>query len=155
MDVLFSGYMELLDYLGVDRFYTMGGSYGGWMVQSLVRQFPECISKMVIAAVGPPDKENSQEIARLMGWFRITPTFLLRGMLNKSFARLESDRTGNPDMILLWALVKEAINFRLAKADILALMQRLVDQTENNTFSPEDLEDWPGRMLLVFGSLPK
>jgi pimeloyl-ACP methyl ester carboxylesterase len=152
LDVLFSGFMELLDYLGVNQFYTMGGSYGGWMVQSLVRQFPERISKMVITAVGPPDSQNSQEIARLMGWFRITPTFLLRGMLNKSFSRLESDKTGNPDMVLLWALVKEAINFRLEKADILALMQRLVDQTENNTFSPEDLEDWPGRILLVFGS---
>ena len=53
LDVLFSGFMELLDYLGVEQFYTVGGSYGGWMVQSLVRQFPERISKMVITAVGP------------------------------------------------------------------------------------------------------
>jgi pimeloyl-ACP methyl ester carboxylesterase len=152
LDVLFSGFVELLDYLGIDQFYTLGGSYGGWMAQSLVRQFPERIGKVVISAVGPPDSKNSQEIARLMGWFRITPTFMLRGMLNRSFARLESDRSGNPDMALLWALVKEAVNFRLGRADILAMMQRLINQTENYSFSPEDLEDWPGRMLLVFGS---
>ncbi len=152
LDVLFSGFMELLDYLGVEQFNTMGGSYGGWMVQSLVRQFPERISKMVITAVGPPDIKNSQEIARLMGWFRITPTFLLRSMLNKSFARLESDRSGNPDVVLLWALVSEVVNFRLGRAEMLAMMQRLVNQTENYTFSPEDLEGWPGQMLLVFGS---
>ena len=152
LDRLFSGYMELVDYLGVEQFYTMGGSYGGWMVQSLVRQFPERITRMVITAVGPPDSKNSQEIARLMGWFRITPTFLLRWMLNKSFARLESNLSSSPDLVLLWALVNEAINFRLDRADILALMQRLVDQTETYTFSPEDLADWPGRILLVFGS---
>ena len=152
LDVLFSGFMDLLDHLGVGQFYAMGGSYGGWMVQSLVRQYSDRISKLVITAVGPPDKENSQEIARLMGWFRITPTFLLRWMLNRSFVRLESDKSDNPDMILIWALVNEAINFRLRRADMLAMLQRLINQNENYTFSAEDLEDWPGRILLVFGS---
>jgi pimeloyl-ACP methyl ester carboxylesterase len=152
LDVLFSGFLELLGYLDVGQFYVMGGSYGGWMVQSFVRQYPDRISKVVITAVGPPNKENSREIARLMGWFRITPTFLLRWMLSKSFARLESNKSDNPEMALIWALVNEAINFRLGRADMLALLQRLINQTENYTFSTEDLEDWAGRMLLVFGS---
>jgi pimeloyl-ACP methyl ester carboxylesterase len=152
LDVLFSGFMDLLDNLGVGQFFTMGGSYGGWMVQSLVRHYPDRISKMIVTAVGPPDRDNSQEIARLMGWFRITPTFLLRWMLNRSFARLESNKSDNPDMALIWALVNEAINFRLGRADMLAMLQRLINQTENYTFSAEDLEDWTGRILLVFGS---
>lgn len=149
---LFAGFIDLLDYLGVNQFYTMGGSYGGWMVQSLLRQYPERISKLVITAVGPPSSENSQEIARLMGWFRITPTFLLRWMINKSFSRLESNKSDDQDMALLWALVREAIYFRLGRADILALLQRLIDQTENYSFSADDLKDWPGRILLVFGA---
>ncbi len=152
LDVLFSGFMDLLDSLDVGQFYAMGGSYGGWMVQSFVRQYPDRISKLIITAVGSPNKENSREIARLMGWFRITPTFLLRWMLNKSFARLESNKSDNPEMALIWALVNEAINFRLGRADMLAMLQRLINQTEDYTFSAEDLEDWAGRMLLVFGS---
>ena len=32
---LLDGFIDLLDYLGVNQFYTMGGSYGGWMAQSL------------------------------------------------------------------------------------------------------------------------
>jgi pimeloyl-ACP methyl ester carboxylesterase len=152
IEVLFSGFIGLLDYLEIERFYAMGGSYGGWMLQSLVRQFPERISRLVVSAVGPPDGQNSQELARLMGWFRITPTFLLRWMLNRSFTRLESDPTNNPDMALLWALVSEVVNYRLSRADMLAMMQRLIDQTDNYTFSPDDLDDWPGEMLLVFGS---
>lgn len=150
---LFEGFIDLLDYLGVNHFYTMGGSYGGWMVQSLVRQYPERISKMVVTAVGPPDKKNSQEIARLMGWFRITPTFLLRWMINKSFSRLEIDKSDDQDMALLWALVREAVYFRLGRGDILAMLQRLIDQTENYTFTADDLKDWPSSILLVFGSV--
>ena len=152
LQVLFDGFIYLLDCLGVDKFYTMGGTYGGWMVQSLVRQYAARIDKLVITAVGPPNRENSQELARLMGWLRITPTFLLRWMINRSFARLESTKTGDKDMALLWALVREAVNFRIGRADILALIQRLINQTENYTFSADDLKDWPGKILLVFGS---
>ena len=36
--------------------------------------------------------------------------------------------------------------------DLLAAMQRLVDQTQNYTFSPDDLKDWSGSILMVFGS---
>jgi pimeloyl-ACP methyl ester carboxylesterase len=152
LEALFSGLIELLDFLGVDRFYAFGGSYGGWMVQSLVRMYPQRITRLVISAVGPPDKENGREIARLMVWFRITPTFLLRRMMINSFARLESNKSDHPEIALLWALVNETLNYRLGRADILALLQRLVDQAENYTFSADDLADWPGRILLVFGS---
>jgi len=152
LEELFKGFIELLDHLGVGQFFAMGGSYGGWMVQSLVREYPERIPKLVITAVGPPNNENSQELARLMGWLRITPAFLLRWMINRSFSRLESNRTSDKDMTLLWALVKEAIYFRLGRADILAMLQRLINQTDNYTFSADDLKDWPGNILLVFGS---
>ena len=122
------------------------------MVQSLVRQYPERISKLVITTVGPPDSQNSQELARLIGWLRLAPTFMLRWMINRSFSRLESRTSENEDMDLLWALVREAVYFRLKREDILAMIQRLIDQTDNYTFSADDLDDWPGKILLVFGS---
>jgi pimeloyl-ACP methyl ester carboxylesterase len=31
-------------------------------------------------------------------------------------------------------------------------LDRLIDQTQNYTFSPEDLQDWPGSILILFGS---
>jgi pimeloyl-ACP methyl ester carboxylesterase len=101
MRELYESIIDLLDYLEVDQFYTMGGSYGGWMVQSLVRQFPQRISKVAITAVGPPDKENSKELARLIGWLRIAPTFMLRWMINRSFSRLASTSPDGEDMSLL------------------------------------------------------
>ncbi len=149
---LFEGFIELLDRLGVDQFYAMGGSYGGWIVQSLVRHYPERVRKLVITAIGPPNSENSQQIAKLMRWLRIMPTFLLRALINRSFVRLVSDRTGDPDLTMLWALVKEVVFYRVRREDMLAALQRLIDQTQNYTFSPDDLKDWPGSILVVFGS---
>jgi pimeloyl-ACP methyl ester carboxylesterase len=147
---LFAGFIELLDRLGVGQFVTMGGSYGGWMVQSLVRAYPERIEKLVITAVGPPNPENSRQLAKLMPWLRLMPMFVLRALINRSFSRL--DTTGdNPELALMWALVQESMQ-RVGREDFLALMQRLIDQTDNYSFSADDLEDWPGSILMVFGS---
>jgi pimeloyl-ACP methyl ester carboxylesterase len=152
LEELFAGFMSLLDHLGVNHFYALGGSYGGWMVQSMVRMVPQRLKKLVITAVGPPDAENSEQLASLLPWLRITPTFILRSMLNRTFSRLISQAGGDPNLALLLALVKEVVYFRLDRNDILASMDRLIDQTRNYTFSAEDLNDWSGRILLVFGS---
>ena len=152
LEDLFAGVMLLLDQLGIADFFLMGGSYGGWMAQSFVRSHPERIGMLVITAVGPPNPENSQQIAKMLPWFRFAPTFLLKALLNRAFGSLESTNGDDPDMSLLWALAKEAVNHRMSRADLFALMERLLDQTDNYEFRPDDLNDWPGSMLLVFGS---
>ncbi len=149
---LFEGYLRLLDHLGVDTFNAMGGSYGGWLVQSLLRYSPERVRKVVITVVGPPNPENSRQLAKMMPLFRFMPMFLLRALINRSFARLVSSRTGDPDLELLWALITEVMYTRVTRQDFLAAMRRLIDQTENYTFSAEDLKHWTGDILMMFGS---
>jgi pimeloyl-ACP methyl ester carboxylesterase len=149
---LFEGYIALLDHLGIDHFSLMGGSYGGWMAQSMVRAYPERVEKMVLTAIGPPNPENSRRLARLLPVFRIMPMFALRGILNRSFGRLDDSERSDPDQALMWALVNEVLTYRIGRADFVAAMRRLVDQTENYTFSPDDLQDWPGSILMLFGA---
>jgi pimeloyl-ACP methyl ester carboxylesterase len=136
----------------VGQFDLMGGSYGGWIAQSLVREHPDRVRKLVLSAIGPPNPENSRQLAKMLPLMRIMPTFVLKGMLSKSFSRLDTTQPQDPNMLLLWALAKEALYFHIGKADILALMTRLVDQTDHYTFTPGDLKDWPGQVLLLFGS---
>jgi len=73
---LFEGFIALLDHLDVEQFYLMGGSYGGWMAQSFVRQVPERVQKLVLSAIGPPNPENSRQLRQIMPLFRIMPAFL-------------------------------------------------------------------------------
>jgi pimeloyl-ACP methyl ester carboxylesterase len=150
---LFSGLNALLDHLEVNEFDLMGGSYGGWIAQSLVRSQPDRVRRLVLTAIGPPNPENSRQLARLLPWLRLLPTFLFKALLNRSFSRLDTSHAeAHPDMALLWALAKEVIDTRVERRDLFALMERLIDQTAHYTFEPEDLADWPGSILLVFGS---
>lgn len=149
---LFEGFIALLDHLGVSRFYVMGGSYGGWMAQSFVRQYPERVEKLVLSAIGPPNPENSRQLARMMGWLRIMPAFLLRALIKRSFSQLAGNKSGDPDLALLWAHLQEVMAEHVGRADILAGLQRLIDQTANYAFAPGDLAEWSGRMLILFGA---
>lgn len=152
LDGLFSGLIEMLDRLGVEQCTLMGGSYGGWIAQSLVRAYPERVKKVVISAVGPPNPENSQQLKKIIPLLRFLPMPVFRGMINRSFSRLISDRSSSDEIRLLWALIKEVVYTRVSRADFVAAMQRLIDQTENYSFGPDDLVEWPGEMLLLFGS---
>ncbi|MGD8456356.1 MAG: alpha/beta hydrolase [Anaerolineales bacterium] len=153
IDTFFAGAIALLDELGVGQFSLMGGSYGGWMAQSFVRAYPERVRKLVLTAIGPPNAENSRQIAKMLGWLRLTPTFVLKMLINYSFSRLDTSLTDEyPEMALLWALVKEVMGTRVRREDIFALLYRLIDQTENYNFLPDDLKDWEGSILIVCGS---
>ena len=147
---LFDGYIKLFTHLGIENFYAMGGAYGGWIAQSLVRQYQELISKLVLAKVGPPDKENNQQMAKTMRWIKLTPTSVLRASVSRSFSQMDSSDSADPDHLLLKALTQEALLSRVQRADILSSLERLIDQTKNYSFSAGDLNDWPGHMLLLF-----
>jgi pimeloyl-ACP methyl ester carboxylesterase len=150
IDVLFAGAAGLLDHLGIRQFNVVGGSYGGWMAQSLVRYCPDRVKKLVLTASGPPDPENSRQIEKMLPLLRLLPAALLRKMLLRTFANLvKSDQPGQQFM---FAHLKETLYERVQRADIIASMQRLVDQTKNYTFTPDDLKTWPGKILLLFGS---
>jgi pimeloyl-ACP methyl ester carboxylesterase len=149
---LFEGFLALLDHLGVGRFSLMGGSYGGWMVQSLVRQAPDRVNKLILTAIGPPNPDNSRQLARLLPLLRIMPMFVLRGLIGRTFSRLDNSEDVNPDQALLWALVDEVLTYRVGRADLVAAMRRLVDQTENYSFKADDLKEWPGSILMLFGA---
>jgi len=153
MSGLFEGLMALLDDLGVGQFFLMGGSYGGWMAQSLVRVAPERVRKLVLTAIGPPNPENSRQLAKMMRWLRLMPTFVLNVLIGRAFGQLDTSKVEEyPDMALMWALVKEVMDTRVKREDIFALISRLIDQTEKTTFRPDDLKDWKGSMLIVCGS---
>ena len=142
-----------MDDLGIEQFSLMGGSYGGWMAQSFVRAYPERVGKLVLTAIGPPNAENSRQIAKMLGWLRLMPTFVLKILINYSFSRLDTGLIDEyPEMALLWALVKEVMDTRVKREDIFALLYRLIDQTEKTSFAPDDLKDWGGSILIVCGS---
>jgi pimeloyl-ACP methyl ester carboxylesterase len=149
---LFEGYIGLLDRLGIDQFVLTGGSYGGWMAQSLVRKYPERIDKVVLSAIGPPNLENSRQLAKMLWMLKLMPFGVLRSLMNRSFSRLVREGELKPEQKLMMAQLKEIMHTRVGRKDILAALLRLIDQTDHYSFEPEDLADWQGQMLILMGS---
>jgi pimeloyl-ACP methyl ester carboxylesterase len=149
---LFRGYLEMGDWLGVERFVLMGGSYGGWLAQSFVRYAPERIDKLVLSAIGPPNPENSRQLARMLWLLRLMPIGVLRALMNRSFTRLAGEGELEPERVLMMAQLKEIMFAHVGRKDILAALIRLIDQTENYDFSPNDLKEWSGRILILMGA---
>ena len=149
---LFDGYVEMLDRLGIERFNLLGGSYGGWMAQSFMRRERERTDKVVLSAIGPPNPENSRQLAKMLWLLSLAPTGVLRALMNRSFSRLAGEGTLDPERILMMAQLKEIMFTRVDRRDILAALRRLIDQTENYEFRPDDLANWPGQILVLMGS---
>lgn len=153
--VALQGWMDglggLLGELGIGPVVVLGGSYGGIMLQPWLRHSPGRIRRAVIAVAPPPDPARSAKMAASMRWLRLLPTFALRALIGRSFNRLSANEAGKPGVALAMALSREIVQFRLGRADLLAALQRVIE-AGNAPGTPDDLQDWPGRLLLVFGS---
>jgi pimeloyl-ACP methyl ester carboxylesterase len=58
---------------------------------------------------------------------------------------------GKPGVALAMALSREIVQFRLGRAALLAALRRVI-AAGAAPYTPDDLKDWPGILLLVFGS---
>lgn len=145
------GLIALLDELGIGQFGLLGGSYGGMMAHPLVRLFPDRVRKMVLAVTPAPSPESGQRLARTLRWLRWVPMIGLRAMLARTFRGLVQEEEPDPDTALLLAMTRDIVMTRVTRADILAAMRRVVDMNTTFTYTPDDLADWPGAVLLLFG----
>jgi pimeloyl-ACP methyl ester carboxylesterase len=152
LKTLFAGFAELFDRLGFERVYAMGGSYGGLMLQPFVRSHPERLSKIVLSVAFPPNPESGEQTARMMRWIKFLPTAVLRAVIRRSFDRLGRDAEDDPSVALTMALAREAVLYPVGRKDILAGLRRVADMTASFTYAPDDLDDWPGKMLILMGS---
>jgi pimeloyl-ACP methyl ester carboxylesterase len=146
MDTLVDGIAHILRQEGVNRAHVLGGSYGGFVAQVFVRRHPELTRSLVLSHTLPPFPEGGERIKKSLRLLSILPEGALRWLMGKRLGGLLPEKT--PDTAALHAIYQEMLSFRLTKADLLNLMWRTVDFT-NREFTPQDLQDWHGKTLLV------
>ena len=78
---------------------------------------------------------------------RWLPTFAIRSLFLKALSALSPGDV--PQLEFLIAFSTEIIRFRLTRSQLIAGFERTVDYYTNYTFTPRDLADWPGRVLLL------
>ena len=148
MDALVDGIAAILDREGVEQVDVIGGSYGGFVAQVFVRRYPQMTRSLVLSHTQPPYPESAARLrrfARLLHWL---PMGWVRRMLRRMFQSMMPE--WSEETACLLAIYEELIGFTLGKEDVNAILDRTVDYSEQ-LYAPEDLHDWPGKVLLVFG----
>ncbi len=148
MDALCDGLAGILRHEGIARAHVQGGSYGGFVAQIFVRRYPALTASLVLSHTQPsyPDDPGNAKFERILRLVRILPVGMLRWLLGRSLGRLMPQKA--PGTALPFAIYEELLHVRLSKADIVGILARTADY-ERQRFAPEDLADWPGRILLM------
>jgi pimeloyl-ACP methyl ester carboxylesterase len=145
---LVDGLISLLDREGIESAHVMGGSYGGLVAQVFVRRQPNRTASLILSHTLLPDRETGRSISKTLRWLKLMPQPVLRAFFKRTMSRLMT-KDATPEMMLMNAHFAEVVDFHLSKAQLVSLMARTVDVAEGYTFTPGDLKDWPGRILLL------
>ncbi len=137
---------------GIDRVCVTGQSLTGMFAQSYFRRNVDRVEAMVLTNTLAPKKERNKKAALIV--FRIFPSFLLKPLLNKKLSQV-----GKIDAPISLE-VEERLRFRMAllrhdmervasKKTLLGVVRMLFEFNEKDSAPLENIERWPGKVLVV------
>ncbi len=148
MDALVDGIAAVLEHEGVGRVDVVGGSYGGMVAQVFVRRHPHLVRSLVLSHTGAPHPDSAVRLRRFSRVLRWLPMGMVRQLIRRAFGSMMPERTD--DTACMLAIYNELIAFTLGRKDAVGITERAADFALR-PFTPQDLAEWPGKVLLVFG----
>lgn len=130
---------------GVDKVHVVGTSFGGWVAQCFVRQYPDAAKTVVLSNTSGPGV-ISTALMRIGGIMtQLTPEWLLR----KTFQRNLENLLSIPDQEReFWKAYLKELSLRTTKNDVI-MQQKCGGDFNTYTFSKDDLLAWPGTILII------
>jgi len=145
---LIEGIAQVLDAENINWAHVLGGSYGGMVAQSFVRRYSNKVSRLILSHTGGPNPERAEKNKKLITVLRFLPMGMVRVMLRLATRKSLEDA---PEQRVFWEAYTEEMIRRLSKADLIARYQIAVDFDATSRFTPGDLKDWAGRILILEG----
>jgi pimeloyl-ACP methyl ester carboxylesterase len=146
MAELVEGVAEILASEGIDRAIFVGHSFGGMIAQCFVRKYPERVVDLVLSNTDFPHAPKERK--RKVRLSYLLPGRLYLNVLKKKYITLIEPIP--PTERAFWqAYFDELYASRITKREFTAFLNCSVDYHKNYSFVPGDLNDWPGRMLLL------
>jgi len=142
------GIAAILNAENIGRTHVLGGSYGGMVAQCLVRRYPQRVSALVLSHTGGPRPDRAATNRRFIALLRLLPMGLLRLVLRRAMRRAFRDA---PEQFPFWEAYSSEMIARLNRTDLVSRYQAAVDFDATSAFTPDDLKDWPGRILILEG----
>ena len=145
---LMEGIAGILDVEDIDWAHVLGGSYGGMVAECFVRQYPKKVGRLILSHTGGPKPERAEKNQGFIAILRFLPMGVLRAMLRLATRKSLEDA---PKQRAFWEAYSEEMIRRLSKADLIARYQIAVDFDATSRFTPGDLKNWAGRILILEG----
>jgi pimeloyl-ACP methyl ester carboxylesterase len=142
----------ILDREHVARAVVFGGSFGGLVAQAFRKRRPRQVEHLVLLSAGLPNRAAGASTERMLKLLRLLPFSLSRALLKLEMSRNLS-APAPPDMAARVAefrrRLEEYFDRELTKATLLSRVALSADFNRKETYAPEDLDGWPGRVLIV------
>lgn len=147
IEELADGLRAILDVEAISQADILGASFGGSVAQVFVRRYPDRTRRLILSNTGVPmpslafPVSVTYQIAKALPW-RLTVKLLQKPLL-KTLGCSEANRE-------FWIeYLDELFSVRLSRAEMLSNMLNQRDYHRRFHFTPEDLNDWHGIVLLV------
>jgi pimeloyl-ACP methyl ester carboxylesterase len=147
IEELADGLCAILDAEKIGQAAILGASFGGAVAQVCVRRHPDRISALILSNTGVPMRHLAPAKGLLELIFRAIPWPVATALLRKPLINVV-DPSGEASAF--WtAYLDELLRSRLTKADLLSNLRIQHDYYRRFHFMPEDLKNWPGRLLIA------
>ncbi len=146
MSALVDGLAALLDRLSIEQVILFAASFGGDVGQCFVRKYPDRVSKLILLNTGIPDERLGKATKRAKPLVSALPLGIVRFLMN---ARLGKGLAVRPEEQLFWQALMQELVAHMTRADIVSTFDETIDYRLNYHFSPNDLETWPGKVLIL------
>ena len=147
MTGLADGVAEILKEEGIRGAYVVGGSYGGMLAQVFIHRHPQLVSKLVLSHTYPPVERRVRSVEPALRLFRVLPMPIVKKMLRERMIGILPSKP-SPELLLIAAQVREAVDTRLTRQAALSTYTRMMD-FDRQVFTPIDLSGWPGKILIM------
>jgi pimeloyl-ACP methyl ester carboxylesterase len=147
---LLDGLVGVLDAEGVREAHVLGPSYGGIVAQGFVRRHPERVRSLILANTLVLPRRMLRLSRVFLALLPLVPLGWLRALRERALARAFSGVPSvPPEDQAFWGEYQHGLVSRLSKAEMRAMYWLGIDLVESFRFTPEDLDSWPGRILIL------
>jgi len=147
IEELADGLCAILDAEKIRQAAILAASFGGSVAQVCVRRHAERISALILSNTAVPLRYLAPAKRLLELIFRATPWSVATSLLRKPLIKVVDPAGEAPTF---WAgYFDELFSSRLTKADLLSNLHIQHDYYRRFHLMPEDLENWPGRVLIA------
>jgi pimeloyl-ACP methyl ester carboxylesterase len=136
----------ILNAEGVGVVYVLGGSYSGLIAQSLVRSYPSRVAGLILSDTGVPSIERARKYSRYLTILRVLPRWAVRAVWRLGMDLYLREITSERDF---WRAYFRDLAGTISKEECVSRLKVWIDWDRTSRFSPSNLADWPGRVLIL------